>query len=370
MRTTSREPASTEKPEANLSEWFLAGCPESGQPLQRIFINAVPFRIGRRPELNLVLSSALVSKVHAELIAQAGGLFLRDMQSTNGTFVNGRRIQRDTIVSEGDLVQFADTEFRVGRESALVSDRTVLEMSVDGSWVLSKFDVLVSGTGLIPHFQPIVLLSDESVTGFEVLARGNLTGLTNPREMFEMAARLNREEELSRACRLRGVEVGRELPGLPRLFLNTHPAEPLPNVLESLRELRTQHPHQHLTLEIHEGAVTSPREMKEFRAALRELDIQLAYDDFGAGQARLIDLVQALPDCVKFDLGLIRGISTASQRQQQLVRTLVRMVRDCGLASLAEGVETAADAAACRQLGFDFAQGYYFGKPAALEAYA
>jgi EAL domain-containing protein (putative c-di-GMP-specific phosphodiesterase class I) len=361
--------STAEHSDVNASQWFLSGCPNSGQALQHIFVNAVPFRVGRRAEMNLVLSSSAVSKVHAELIAAGGALFLRDLQSTNGTFLNGRRIRDDATVSEGDLMQFADTEFRVQREPAVSPGRTVTELTISGSWVLSKFDVLMNGTALIPYFQPLVALSDQCVVGYEVLARSELAGLKTPREMFEMAARLNREEELSRACRQEGVRVGGGLPGAPHLFLNTHPAEPLLRVLDSLCELRAAVPDRGLTLEIHEAVVTNPNEMREFRAVLRDLDIRLAYDDFGAGQARLVDLVQVPPDWVKFDIGLVRGISTALRKQQQVVGTLVRMVRDCGVAALAEGIETADDAAVCRELGFEFAQGYYFGRPAPLDSY-
>ena len=100
---------------------------------------------------------------------------------------------------------------------------------------------------------------------------------------------------------------------------------------------------------------------------MRDLDIKLAYDDFGAGQARLVDLAKVPPDYLKFDIALIRGIHTASAQQRQLVDTLVRMVQDFGIAALAEGVECAEEAEVCREIGFDYAQGYYFGKPAPRE---
>jgi EAL domain-containing protein (putative c-di-GMP-specific phosphodiesterase class I) len=126
-----------------------------------------------------------------------------------------------------------------------------------------------------------------------------------------------------------------------------------------------QHP---VTLEIHEKAVTDPGLMKEFISALRSLNIRLAYDDFGAGQSRLLDLVEVPPDYLKFDISLIHNIHKIAAKQQ-MVEVLVRMVQDFGVLALAEGIESAEEAHVCEQLGFAFAQGYFFGKPAPLEAY-
>jgi EAL domain-containing protein (putative c-di-GMP-specific phosphodiesterase class I) len=94
--------------------------------------------------------------------------------------------------------------------------------------------------------------------------------------------------------------------------------------------------------------------------------MELAFDDFGAGQARLIELTETLPDYVKFDVQLIRGIHAASAGRQKALATLVRLVHDLGIATLAEGVELAEERAACHQLGFDLAQGFYLGRPEPL----
>ena len=47
-----------------------------------------------------------------------------------------------------------------------------------------------------------------------------------------------------------------------------------------------------------------------------------------------------------------------------MLETLVKMVLDLGIVALAEGVETASEGAACRQIGFQLAQGFHYGKPA------
>ena len=84
---------------------------------------------------------------------------------------------------------------------------------------------------------------------------------------------------------------------------------------------------------------------------------------------RLLELTEVPPDYVKFDINLIRNIHLGNAGRQQTLQTLVRMVRELGIATLAEGTECAEEVEVCRQIGFDFAQGYYFGRPAPITDY-
>jgi EAL domain-containing protein (putative c-di-GMP-specific phosphodiesterase class I) len=133
--------------------------------------------------------------------------------------------------------------------------------------------------------------------------------------------------------------------------------------MRALRQLNTR---QSLTLEIHEAAVAKPALMKELRNELRQLNIGLAFDDFGAGQARLAELFEVVPDYLKFDMSLIRNIHEASAEQIEMVKSLVHMVRHMNIVPLAEGVESTAERDVCMELGFELAQGYLFGKPVPL----
>ena len=135
-------------------------------------------------------------------------------------------------------------------------------------------------------------------------------------------------------------------------------------LIESLTDLRAAAPDLPVTIEIHEAAVTDSAHMLEFRNALRDLDMGLAYDDFGAGQARLVELVEVPPDMLKFDIGLIRDLDRSPATKQKMVGTLVGMATDLGIPCLAEGAERREEANLCGELGFAFAQGYLFGRPA------
>ncbi|MFJ4480982.1 FHA domain-containing protein [Streptomyces longwoodensis] len=72
-----------------------------------------PLRIGRDPASGLRLTHETVSRVHAELRRQGGMWVLRDLGSTNGTTVNGRRVVGAAVVREGDQVSFGRMAFRL-----------------------------------------------------------------------------------------------------------------------------------------------------------------------------------------------------------------------------------------------------------------
>jgi EAL domain-containing protein (putative c-di-GMP-specific phosphodiesterase class I) len=308
-----------------------------------------------------------VSGNHAELRLIDGRLVIFDLKSTNGTYVNGERITEPTIVSDEDLIHFAEAPFRIRRQSRTgMTAGTISENVCDQALALVQFDRLMSQRLVRPHFQPIVTLQGRRSIGFEILGRGSVFGLESVGAMFQAAEQLNLEVELSRLLRWEGLRVGRELPDQPTLFVNTHPKEMEDgqSLIDSLCKVREMASNTSIVLEIHEAAVTDPAFMRRLRASMKELNIQLAYDDFGAGQARLAELIEARPDFVKFDIGLIRGLDISDLNRMRMLQSLVMMVQDLDISALAEGIETKEEAEACLALGFDLAQGYYYGRPA------
>lgn len=354
----------------HVSRWHLSShAPGSAEPCS-VPVNTWPFRVGRNKDLPCCLASNNISKIHAEIVPDGPGLRVRDLGSRNGTFVNGVRIESDTELKHGDVLRFADLEFQVelhtDTEQAPAAEPvdTAQQEHSDWVWSLLQFEKLFEGDAATPYFQPIVDLPARNVMGHEVLARSGLEGLQNPAQMFRVAVRLNMEAQLSRLFRREGVHTAQQRGPQTTLFLNTHPAElHEPGLLRSLEELRSEAPQQPLVLEIHEAAVTDPLRMRQLRAALTDLEIGLAFDDFGAGQARLIDLIEVPPDYVKFDMCMVRDIHRGSEQRLQMLHTLVRMAHDLGVSVLAEGIECGGECDACIEAEFDYAQGFYFGPP-------
>jgi len=345
--------------------WFLRGQLAEDQPVRHVRVDSAGFLIGRKPEASLCIPSPTVSREHAELTVVNGELSLRDLDSTNGTYVNGIRIQQPCTVRHTDLLQFGQAVFRAIQQTTDSGPQTIHDDSCDRALALIQFDRLISQRAVSPHFQPIVSMSDRRVLGYEVLARSRFFGLKDPHSMFAAARVLDLESELSRIFREEGVRTGQILPAEHALFVNTHPSEidDLQLLIFSLGELRELEPHRPIVLEIHEAAVTCGDQMRTLRTALADIRIGLAYDDFGAGQARLVELVDVPPDYLKFDMKLVQRLESASVEHQRMLASLVKMVHDLGITPLAEGIETQSDHEICRDIGFTCAQGFHYGYP-------
>lgn len=368
----------TSDPPAGYSDaacWYLEGYVDDRKALRRVPLRPSPFRVGRKSDLPLRLNFANISRVHAELYYDANTWFVRDLDSRNGTFVNRERIYTPTALRTGDIIHFGNVEFRVGYEGQQSSGE--FGDTMDFSGVLPaefvtgtpEFLELMRTGAVCSLFQPLVWLADRRLFGYEALGRGQLPGIAeNPYELFKIAATVGLEEELSRLFRRKAVQTAATLSGNPNIFLNIHPSEMRDPklLLAGLDEFRRAWPSLQLTLEVHESLVTDPHSMHKLAAEIRARGYYLAYDDFGAGQARLMELAEAPPDYLKFDRSLLRNIHKATSQRQQMVEVLVRFARDVGVTTLAEGIELPEEARVCEQIGFQAAQGYFFGRPAAV----
>jgi EAL domain-containing protein (putative c-di-GMP-specific phosphodiesterase class I) len=359
--------------------WFLESIAADGS-LVRHTIRRLPFLIGRDPGSDLLVEARGLSRHHAQFSRDGDGLLLlTDLQSTNGTFVNRQRIAQPTRIGANDVLHFGNAEYRLGRIMAVAEPSLstgARTMEVPRGVILSEkfvrneaeFLEFLGGVGLTGAAQPIVEAATGDLFAYELLGRSTHPGLPkSPLDLFRLAKLLGKEVALSDAFRAHGVrEIARKKPGT-RVFVNTHPEETFTDgFLSGLAQLQQETGVGELIVEIHETAVVEVAKMRDLANRLEGMALRFAYDDFGAGEARINELAEIPAHFVKFDMGLIRDIHIASQRKQKVVSDLVRMVHDIGSIALAEGVESEADADVCRTVGFTLLQGYHTGRPIML----
>ena len=354
-------------------QWILEGYFNSGEQLQRVALSDFPAQVGRNPAIAVAIVQAEVSRVHAEFLIVGNDLVLRDLNSTNGSFINHQRLTGEKIVRHGDIVHFANYEVRVlaeqSRTNTQANDMTEICVEALASKLpvgLNALQVLLDERAIQAQFQPIVDCNG-TLYGYEILGRGNREDLPHhPMELFRIAESMpGKDVELSVLMRDCGVEQAFAQAPTARLFMNTHPAElrDIDALLQTMVLLRKSFLNIPMVLEIHEDAVTNVGKMKAFAEELMTMDIELAYDDFGAGQGRLMEMIEVPVRYVKFDIALIRGLHAAPEAKQKMVTALADMTRSMGIQALAEGVEAKEDLAMCRKMHFDLIQGYHFGKP-------
>jgi diguanylate cyclase (GGDEF)-like protein len=121
-------------------------------------------------------------------------------------------------------------------------------------------------------------------------------------------------------------------------------------------------PARRLAIEVTETAVFNGRHAVRALNELRDLGVWIALDDFGTGHSSL-GLLQTVPvDILKVDKSFVDNITMAG-RHAVIATALIQVADGLGLTAVAEGVETAEQAAELHRLGYRLAQGYHFGRP-------
>lgn len=356
---------------------FLEYFSERHKSLRRIKLDPLPFRIGRGTGAHLLIPTHEVSKKHCEISWEGEAFVLSDLGSTNGTFLNGNRTSKTSLKND-DLLNVAHEEFRflVISELNAVPSELNLTAPVCGDMPSSLLrgnqflkEMLAEEWGRV-LFQPIVDLDTGSVMGFEGLGRGLHENLNvQPAVLFDLADQCGLAVPLSRMFLKKAVRESIQLPPDRHIFLNLHPSEIHTEGLADaigiiLSEI--QEPPQ-FVVEINEKAIFDLSSLRKLREEFQAIGVRVAYDDFGAGQARFLELADLPPDFIKLDMALIRDLHLNGSRQN-LVRAITRASEDLGVQVIAEGIETQEEADVCRTLGCHFGQGYLFSPPKAASA--
>jgi EAL domain-containing protein (putative c-di-GMP-specific phosphodiesterase class I) len=219
--------------------------------------------------------------------------------------------------------------------------------------------VLDAGRGLRIVYQPIFNLATRTVVGFEALSR--FADDRAPDEWFEEAHSVGLGVELEMLAITRAIDEFTGDDGL-YLSLNASPAALLaPGLLAGLQG-RVPGPHLVVELTEHDVVEDYPA-MSAVFARMHDLGIGVAIDDVGSGQSTLRHVIDLRPDIIKLDRGLVAHVDDDPPRMA-MAKSLVQFAASVGCTIVAEGIETAGELGACRDLGVACGQGFLLGKPA------
>ena len=229
------------------------------------------------------------------------------------------------------------------------------------------------------HYQPIVSLENNRITGFEALVRWwhPERGLVFPDEFIPVAEETGLivpigKWVLREACRQvrtwqdaardnMPLSVSVNLSG--KEFSQTGLIAQVSNVLEE-----TGLAARSLELEITESAVMeNSKSASAMLGQLKGLGVKLQIDDFGTGYSSLSNLHNFPVDVLKIDRSFVMRMAPGN-KSSEIVQTIVQLAHILGMEVTAEGVETAEQLAQLRALRCEYGQGYHFSKPVDGEA--
>jgi diguanylate cyclase (GGDEF)-like protein len=227
---------------------------------------------------------------------------------------------------------------------------------------------LAVGAGEIkPHFQPVMDLSDESILGFEALARWThpTKGLIPPDTFIPVAEDLGIIDEITYAMLRASCAAASSWPANLWLSVNISPLQ-LKDPWLAARLLailtETGFAPGRLIVEVTENAVIDDMlKAREIFSSLQSAGVRIALDDFGKGYSSLYHLRQLRFDQLKIDGSFVHTMS--SPESVKIVSAVAGLGKSLGMPVTAEGVETDDEADALRSLGCEHGQGFLFGRP-------
>ncbi|MDM4768531.1 EAL domain-containing protein [Pelomonas sp. SE-A7] len=226
------------------------------------------------------------------------------------------------------------------------------------------------------EYQPQVRLSDGALIGAEALLRWRhpTRGPISPAEFIPLAeetgliipiGRWVLEQACAQAARWQGQ------PGKPQQVAVNVSARQLrqSDFVECVEQilLETGCPPQALELEVTESLLLEDAEGAiELMNRLTQRGVRVAIDDFGTGYSSLSYLKRMPIQTLKIDRSFVHELGSDAN-VSAIARTVIVLARSLGLDVLAEGVETAEQAEWLRREGCDWAQGWFYGRPAPAE---
>jgi len=371
MRTKTLPGATSTHP------WLQRETP--GKEPELIELVEFPFTLGRNESCDFQILSSRVSREHAEIVRDGTGFRMRDLKSTNGTFVNGQRID-EVRLNDGDLVVIADVEFTFHRGHELAARSTathVMSGTQPASSEEDAFRELIyavrSQQETLLHratrnrFQPIVSLGDNKCVGYEAIQRASRPDESDSAQRLLAATDCRLTERMSYLHRMVAAEHIARLSDVSMLFVNLQPAEVGADAIpDSLRRLAQLTGGKQIVAEIPDSAVVDIPYFRDFRSRLRDLGVGVAYDGFAGSPHQIKAQREFAPDYLKLAPVLARGVDRSTQRQQQ-IQALVEASRDIGVQLIADGVHTENEAQMCASLGCKFGQGDHFGRAQTID---
>ncbi len=304
----------------------------------------------------------------------------------HAVIINGREVS--TGVSIGislfpqngttpeELMRNADAAMYMAKASGkncfsfYTSDLTV--SAIQKITLLSELKRALSQGNITLDYQPIIHGQNGKHSGFEALARWHhpVQGYISPRTFVDLAEECGLINELgayliTEVCRqihhwlIQGFD-----PGYVSINLSVAQIEN-EDFGEFISSQLTHYsvPADMIALEITESALMKNKDCTVAKlTSLGKLGMSIWIDDFGTGYSSLAYLKQLPVDLVKIDASFVQDIPY-NPDDLAIVRAIIGMARALNLEVLAEGVESAEQAACLNELGCHYLQGYFFSRP-------
>ncbi|MET0414419.1 MAG: bifunctional diguanylate cyclase/phosphodiesterase [Actinoplanes sp.] len=281
-------------------------------------------------------------------------------------------VPADDLMRDAYLALHAAKE--AGRNQMVLFDQQLREKRREAARTVERLRAAIRLGEFVMHYQPLIRLADERITGVEALIRWQPAGerMVPPDRFISIAEDIWLIVPIvawvmQESCR---VAAGWHRRHGTLVSVNVSPRQlrepdfPL-MVLDALRSSAL--PPEALILEITEGVLVNSGKVAEQAIShlgmLRSRGVRVAIDDFGTGYSSLAYLRDLPIDHVKIDRSFMPAPGEPDPAARTVVKAIIDLAAGLRLGTIAEGVETPEQVELLRELGCVRAQGFYFSRP-------
>lgn len=331
----------------------------------------------------VILLSDVRNEGHARLAASKIERVIRSIAAAEASaafltpFI-GTVLCLDGSKGAGELLRQAEIAALCGRRQGVTTSfhKPDAKDSLFRNWEIEKRLGSAIETGeLYLNYQPKVECCSGRVAGAEALMRWTDPdfGPISPEVFIDLAESTGAISTLTYFAvqsAARELSAWRKILGNINIAINVTPSivksRDIVEVLKNATEIWGV-PAECITVEITESALMENKnDSHAVLMAIRELGARISIDDFGTGYSSLAYLKELPADELKIDRSFVMGMLN-DRADHKIVQHVINLAKSFDLRVVAEGVETKAQFEAVRDLGCDYAQGYYFCKPTSAE---
>lgn len=212
--------------------------------------------------------------------------------------------------------------------------------------------------------QPIINLNDGSTMGYELFSRGPQGTLEMPEEFFRVSLENDILTLIDLRCFRLSIELSNLVPEGKGVHINIFPSTLVDVPIDKLIELAENGTEKSkLCFEISsKRLMTDSSQLFNHVSKLKSKGFKLALDDIGYGSSALEAVILLEPEFIKIDGICIRGIYKDKLRQK-FVSKLLNIAKAVNAQTIAEQIESKEELACLKDLGVNFGQGWFWGKP-------